>query len=144
MLKSGIHFPTSLLYQIINSYSQACITYMTLDRVQSVENLRFSLCSILLMPLIPWILIMCLAYYALSPTANHWFQSYLSRQRIHIEDSFSSWCNITAGVPQGGVLSPLLLSVFINSIPMQIASSYHLYANDMQILYQTSPDHFNM
>lgn len=71
----------------------------------------------------------------ISPTVIEWFRSYLHgrRQRIRIDDSFSSWCITTAGVPQGGVLSPLLFGIFINSISDHLTSSYHLYADDLQI-----------
>ncbi|CAF4846793.1 unnamed protein product [Pieris macdunnoughi] len=44
------------------------------------------------------------------PSAIDWFHSYLNgrRQRIKMNDAYSQWNNISAGVPQGGVLSPLL------------------------------------
>ncbi|KAG7302626.1 hypothetical protein JYU34_012573 [Plutella xylostella] len=75
-----------------------------------------------------------------SPTVIDWFHSYLHgrRQRIRIEESYSVWCSTTAGVPQGGVLSPLLFAIFINSISNNISSSYHLYADDLQI-YNHAP-----
>lgn len=74
----------------------------------------------------------------ISPTAIDWFRSYLSgrRQRICLDESVSSWCDITVGVPQGGVLSPLLFAIFINSISQRLSSSYHLYADDLQIYSQ--------
>lgn len=75
----------------------------------------------------------------ISPPVIDWFRSYLygRRQRIKVEDSFSSWCDTSAGVPQGGVLSPLLFAIFINSISDQLSSSYHLYADDFQIYTQS-------
>ncbi|CAG9130076.1 unnamed protein product [Plutella xylostella] len=75
-----------------------------------------------------------------SPTVIDWFHTYLHgrRQRIRIEESNSVWCSTTAGVPQGGVLSPLLFAIFINSISDNISSSYHLYADDLQIYNQAS------
>lgn len=36
--------------------------------------------------------------------------------RVCIEDISSDWTDLTAGVPQGGVLSPLLFSVFKNEM----------------------------
>lgn len=73
-----------------------------------------------------------------SPTAIDWFRSYLSgrRQRVRIDESYSSWCDIAAGVPQGGILSPLLFAIFINSISQHLSSSFHLYADDLQIYTQ--------
>ncbi|KAL0851590.1 hypothetical protein ABMA28_007372 [Loxostege sticticalis] len=74
----------------------------------------------------------------MSPTVLDWFHSYLHgrRQRIRSEDLFSAWCDLTSGVPQGGVLSPLLFAIFINSITHNLTSSFHLYADDLQIYSQ--------
>lgn len=58
------------------------------------------------------------------------------RQRVRIEDNYSSWCELNAGVPQGGVLIPLLFAVFITSISDHVNSSYHLYADDLRIYTQ--------
>ncbi|CAK1588609.1 unnamed protein product [Parnassius mnemosyne] len=76
----------------------------------------------------------------ISPTAITWFHSYLygRRQRIRVHDRLSSWLDTVAGVPQGGVLSPLLFAIFINTITSQISSLYHLYADDLQIYLQTT------
>ncbi|CAH2091002.1 unnamed protein product [Euphydryas editha] len=69
-----------------------------------------------------------------------WFHSYLSgrQQRIRIGDRYSSFCRLSAGVPQGSVLSPLLFSIFINTVTELLTLSFHLYADDLQI-YLTTP-----
>ncbi|KAJ2945895.1 hypothetical protein O0L34_g4803 [Tuta absoluta] len=71
----------------------------------------------------------------ISSSAIDWFHSYLHgrQQCVKANDDSSEWSNLTAGVPQGGVLSPLLFSIFINNISRVISSSYHLYADDLQI-----------
>lgn len=74
----------------------------------------------------------------LSSSVTNWFRSYLEgrRQRVKVDGKLSDWCSISAGVPQGGVLSPLLFSIFINSISQNLTCSYHLYADDLQIYAQ--------
>lgn len=71
----------------------------------------------------------------ITQNAFNWFKSYLCdrAQCIRVNDTFSEWCPIATGIPQGGVLSPLLFSVFINTVTKNIRCSYHLYADDLQL-----------
>lgn len=70
-----------------------------------------------------------------STSAIDWFNSYLRgrSQCVRYDENFSDWSDLTAGVPQGGVLSPLLFSIFINALTPAISSHYHLYADDLQL-----------
>lgn len=80
-----------------------------------------------------------------SPSVVNWFSSYLqgrSQQVQNGEDS-SDWCGVDAGVPQGGILSPLLFSIFINLLSPNLRCNYHFYADDLQLYYSTSPDNMS-
>ena len=58
--------------------------------------------------------------------------SYLSnrKQRVVIPGACSEWVAITAGVPQGSILGPLLFLIYINDIVEDIHSHIRLFAND--------------
>ncbi|CAH2092304.1 unnamed protein product [Euphydryas editha] len=85
------------------------------------------------------ILLALLRSIGLSANTISRFSSYLRnrQQRIVANDTLSSYVHLSSGVPQGGVLSPLIFSIFIDSIP-PLLSSYHLYADDLQ-LYVSTP-----
>lgn len=80
-----------------------------------------------------------------SPPSVNWFSSYLKGrcQLIRNGEDRSDWHNIDAGVPQGGILSPLLFSLFINLLSSNLISNYHFYADDLQLYYSTSTDNLS-
>ena len=66
----------------------------------------------------------------------NWFQTYLvgRLQRVIIKGQESTLLPITAGVPQGSILGPLLFLIFINDLPQGIESNVDLFADDTSIL----------
>ena len=56
--------------------------------------------------------------YGLDSNAVSFMRSYLTNrlQRCKINNSFSKWVKISAGVPQGSILGRLLFNIFINDI----------------------------
>ncbi|KAG7310994.1 hypothetical protein JYU34_003847 [Plutella xylostella] len=80
-----------------------------------------------------------------SPAVTKWFESYLKgrQQCVRTDAESSSWCQVLAGVPQGGVLSPLLFSLFINILANKLTSNYHLYADDLQLYAGAPPESLN-
>ena len=63
------------------------------------------------------------------------FENYLKnrKQRVVVNDSDSKWGEISAGVPQGSVLGPLLFLVYINDLEDGIKSSIKFFADDTSL-----------
>ena len=57
------------------------------------------------------------------------------KQRTKIGSSFSSWCDINTGVPQGSILGPLLFNIFINDLFFSITKSEVCNFADDNTLY---------
>jgi hypothetical protein len=76
-----------------------------------------------------------------SSSALNLLNKYLSGriQMVEFNGIQSKWIPVHSGVPQGGVLSALLFTLFINDIEQSICpSKFHLYADDVQIISSCS------
>ena len=78
--------------------------------------------------------------YGITGNLCNWFESYLHgrQQRVVVKNCTSSLCNVSAGVPQGSVLGPLLFIIYINDIADKLISVSRLFADDTSFGYSQS------
>ena len=62
-------------------------------------------------------------------------------QRVKLGKTFSTWMGVSAGVPQGSILGPLLFNILMNNLVYAIKGCWLIYyADDIKIyLYHKNP-----
>jgi len=70
----------------------------------------------------------------------NFFENYLQnrKQRVVLNGIESNWENVSAGVPQGSVLGPLLFIIYINDLTDNISSDMRLFADDSSLFTRVS------
>ncbi len=73
--------------------------------------------------------------YGIEGTLLKWIESFLvhRQQCVVLNDTKSSWVEVTSGIPQGSVLGPLLFVIFINDIAEVVSCGIKIYADDTKI-----------
>ena len=75
-----------------------------------------------------------------------WINSYLCNryQMVVVGEEKSDWIQIENGVPQGSILGPLLFTILVSDMRRHIwDGSYHQYADDTDLLFETKIDNVN-
>ena len=80
--------------------------------------------------------------YGITGKIFSWVKEFLSdrKQRVTIKGSKSEWRTITSGIPQGSVLGPILLLIFINDLPDVISICMKLFADDGKLFTRVKSD----
>ena len=77
-----------------------------------------------------------LQYFGVHGTELRWFESYLSgrTQAVSLNGKLSKPGQVSIGIPQGGVLGPVLFLLFINDITQSVnAGTCNIFADDVAI-----------
>ena len=72
----------------------------------------------------------------------NWIKAFLSgrQQRVVVNGTFSTWPNVTTGIPQGSVLGPVLFTIYIKSMPEAVESELHMFADDAKLYREIHSD----
>ena len=64
--------------------------------------------------------------------ASAYIEGFLSRrrQRVVLRNGVSNWKPVTIGVPQGSILGPTLLLLYVNDIPDYVSTTANMFADD--------------
>jgi hypothetical protein len=70
-----------------------------------------------------------------------WLQCYLDgrTQKVVVEDKTSDPASVTAGVPQGSILGPILFIIFMNDLPGLLESLSLVFADDVSLVSLVKP-----
>jgi hypothetical protein len=81
-------------------------------------------------------LLVKLKAYGFDTEIRNWIREFLSnrKQRVVIVNFPSDWRDVTSGVPQGSVLSPLHFIIFINDMPVIVDHCLKFFADDSKLI----------
>jgi hypothetical protein len=85
-------------------------------------------------------------YYGITGVIYSLIESYLRKrhQRIRFNNRLSNWGKINIGIPQGSILGPLLLLIYVNDLPSFIQNadpsniSVVLFIDDTSVIINDS------
>ena len=85
-----------------------------------------------------------LSTYGFTDSMINWVKHFITgrTQRVRIDGELSEAIEVISGIPQGTVLGPFLILVYVNDMPDLVRSMLYLFADDNKIwrsIEQTTP-----
>jgi len=85
-----------------------------------------------------------LSQYGIEQSIIKWICAFLTgrKQRVNVNGSCSHWSDVVSGIPQGSVLGPLLVVLYVNDIPNLLngGTSILMFADDTKLYRQIKTD----
>ena len=80
-------------------------------------------------------LIAKLQAYGIQGKMDAWISNFLigRKQQVTVGDSESDWSEVISEVPQGSVLGPILIVLYINDLPENVHSKVKMFADDTKV-----------
>ena len=78
--------------------------------------------------------------YGINGSIAEWITSFKTerKQLVKVNQSHSSIDGVVIGIPQGSVLGPLLLVLYINDLPESVIASILLFADDTELFKEVN------
>ena len=118
-----------VLLQIYNTYHRYCMLFLCnlWNSLVSSANIKTWLIKHLK-----------LKSYRIEGLLLDWITAFLvnRKQRVVVNDSHSCWSDVYSGIPQGSVLGPILLSLYINNLPKALQNQVLMFADDTKLFHR--------
>ena len=134
----------TLINQALKHSTDTCLSRLTDMNLNDTENRKHT--GMILIDLQEafdiidhTILLDKMKYIGFTDKTKKWLHSYLTDRAffVSLDNEFSEAETLNSGVPQGSILGPLLLLLYINDIPQALSNSHtYVLSYDTSIFYE--------